>query len=799
MQAEEWMISMKRFLTLILAVVVAAVSLAGCGASPIVRGKGEVSESEIDSAQAETEGDADENGVDPNAKGRYVEQEVELPVSPSRPAGIVKLTDGTLVIPDMAGPRLISKDGGETWETDEQEWYNKILEEYYIVDMAVLPNGDTLISGSKHGGEWETADKDFLLVKEDGTRLIFDMPSSYNNEYVNHVFTSDSGRAFVQSIGSDSIYELNLEDGSAKPYLKTDTAVAMMTFAGNTMIICDSRADMRFYDMEKETYIEDAVWKDFMEEQYVLSNFSSSDNTYEIYFFPGEENTFYLAGKKGLHRHVVGGSAIEQVIDGTLSSFSSPSLALQGMIMLEGEQFLTLFSDYYNSKLIRYVYDPDIPTVPNQRIKAYSLKENDVLRQAISMFQNANSDAYVEYEIGMEEGSSTTRDDALKKLNTEIMSGEGPDILILDGLPVDSYIEKGVLKDLSPLLLEMTGSDALFENITNAFSKDGKMYYIPAQISMAFVAGHEKDIAQVKDLATLADAVEKLRKDNPEKDILGLYSERMVLKICALSGGAAWKKEDGRIDEAGLKEFFTQAKRIYDAQMDSLPQKLINDFKDLDIRYQTDYSIRYDESDFGLSIMKNVMEFSVEKEPLLLAGKVNDDYSYHNVISVKRTSGNEDCIIRPLEENGQTVFIPASLLGISSSTEKEETAQALVKMMLGTEVQALMTYGLPVNVAAFEEKLKDNEEQHKTEGESYAGMYTMSEDGTEMGFDVYWPDAQEKEEFRKLMLGAKRPYVPDTMLEDAVMEAGERFLQGRGSVDETVQAVTEKVSLYMAE
>ena len=35
-----------------------------------------------------------------------------------------------------------------------------------------------------------------------------------------------------------------------------------------------------------------------------------------------------------------------------------------------------------------------------------------------------------------------TREDALKKLNTELLSGSGPDVLILDKMPYDSYMEK---------------------------------------------------------------------------------------------------------------------------------------------------------------------------------------------------------------------------------------------------------------------------------------------------------------------------------------------------------------------
>ena len=74
-----------------------------------------------------------------------------------------------------------------------------------------------------------------------------------------------------------------------------------------------------------------------------------------------------------------------------------------------------------------------------------------------------------------------TVSDALKTLTTEIMAGNGPDVLLLDGMPVETYIEKGVLKDLSALIKESGGS--YFENILNAYQDaQGQMCAVPARL-----------------------------------------------------------------------------------------------------------------------------------------------------------------------------------------------------------------------------------------------------------------------------------------------------------------------------
>lgn len=215
----------------------------------------------------------------------------------------------------------------------------------------------------------------------------------------------------------------------------------------------------------------------------------------------------YLAGAKGVHRHVIGGGAMEQVIDANLSTLANPGYHLLGMITLENNEFMAIYSD---SRLIRYVYDPTVPTVPNETVKLYSLTGIDTLRQAVSIYQTEHPEVYVEYEIGMEDNSSVTREDALKKLNTEIMAGNGPDVLILDGLPVDSYIEKGLLKDISPLIDGLSEEGKLFDNIVEAFRKDGKMYTVPCEIQLPTLLCKGKYMSDIQNLEDIADMVEAL-------------------------------------------------------------------------------------------------------------------------------------------------------------------------------------------------------------------------------------------------------------------------------------------------
>jgi len=43
------------------------------------------------------------------------------------------------------------------------------------------------------------------------------------------------------------------------------------------------------------------------------------------------------------------------------------------------------------------------------------------------------------------------------------------------------------------------------------------------------------------------------------------------------------------------------------------------------------------------------------------------------------------------------------------------------------------------------------------------------------------------------------PYIEDTMLEEAVYEAGAAYLRGEQSLEDTLDAIGKRASLYMAE
>ncbi|MCM1124400.1 MAG: hypothetical protein NC416_17625 [Eubacterium sp.] len=833
----------RKFITTAITFMMIALFLNGCA------GSGErMAENGTDNTDSITQGGAQsqEQSADGMAMGRYIEEVLDLSdMLDGYREQLFKLQSEKIVITRPMGNLQKSEDGGASWQAEEAEWLDDLFQEGKYIDYyAVGADGtigivyddtrtaedsgdtdsDTITNRQENNENMQETDvsagdlsdqdrtdndtaedsgkttikkgteEDFwgyhntaLIVKPDGTQIPVTLPGE--DERPAHIWISDDGKVFVGTDG-EKLYEIG-EDGIGKIYLTLEAAPQLIQFQGNYMIVDGWDYDgLLIYDMEAEEYIEDRVLNDFVRDNYGDRSFNGG-SWYDMYFFLGEENVLYLAGKCGVHRHVLGGSAMEQVIDANLTTFGNPSYRLLGMTAIGGNEFLALFTD---ARLVRYTYDSTVPTMPNERVKAYSLEENTMLRNAIALYQTDHPEVYVEYENGMEEGSAVTREDALKKLNTEIMAGEGPDLLILDDIPADSYMEKGLLKDLSSFVDGLNGDEKLFDNIVDAFRQDGKLYTIPCEVSFPMIMGKEKYVAKMTDLEGLADGIEALRKDNPGKDLLYLCSPKAILKNFVTASAPAWMTDDGELNRKAIEEFYIQMKRIYDAQMEGLPEEIIREYERRDEENIQYYDKKIEDQKYYMFDMDE-FHYLIAQNRQLLAGIVGYAYAYAELTSVQRMDGFEDDVIVPMCGTSSHVFCVQTLAGINASSDNTAHAEGLLKQLLGAK--KISSLGFPINQAAFEKELYPDDEV--SPDESYSTLGYLLEDGQYFEWSIYWFDDVMADELRNRMKTADTPYVENTTLEDAVFRAGVQYMNGEVGLDEAVADVEKRMEIYLAE
>lgn len=142
-----------------------------------------------------------------------------------------------------------------------------------------------------------------------------------------------------------------------------------------------------------------------------------------------------------------------------------------------------------NSQTTLYLCEKGIweeeKTASEGALRIYSLYGGYEVRQAASLFQGLHPELEVSFETGYTGEDGVTLSDAIRTLNTELMAGEGPDILILDGLPADSYVDKGILEDLTDLV--EPDKEKYFYNMISAYNGGGSIYQMRQRSFYVFI------------------------------------------------------------------------------------------------------------------------------------------------------------------------------------------------------------------------------------------------------------------------------------------------------------------------
>jgi ABC-type glycerol-3-phosphate transport system substrate-binding protein len=478
-----------------------------------------------------------------------------------------------------------------------------------------------------------------------------------------------------------------------------------------------------------------------------------------IYTYDAKGN-WYMVNNAGIHRMVKDGNSWETILDGALASMSMPSMWADAVVRGDKDDFYILYSDSNGlTKMKYYVYDKNTPTTPSKTLTVVSLEENYTVRQAIVDYQHKNQDVKVEYKALMSDEDGSTSTDYIKKINTELLAGKGADILVLDGMPVDSYIEKGVLSDLSDIITPLEKKGELLSNIVDPYKKDGKIYSIPIRYDLLVAYGYKDAVASADSLYTLADYV----KNSSEIPLLGdkglTYSDLTKNLFRLYSNGFLTEKGFNREE---LIHFLEVLKLISDqTKAVKVAPKKSGDRMDEVAEY-------WNEPDSQLLFDK--------KASLQLADIWSMDQTYAPAIVVN--------IINGVFTTVNHEFMPSGLVGINNASKQKDVAGEFMQTLFAESVQKIqLGDGFPVNSKAL-----------VNFGMEYDDMI-----GGGNGFTVEQTSKEEMQKILDLCKTVTTPVQVDEVLFDMLNKEIIPYLSGESDSKTTADQIIEKAKTYLQE
>lgn len=477
------------------------------------------------------------------------------------------------------------------------------------------------------------------------------------------------------------------------------------------------------------------------------------------------DDTLLAVDRKGISLLKKDGTIWENIVDGALNSMGMPTMYILSMTAKTGEkpEYTVLYTSAEGeTHLMRYVFDETVTAVPEKEMNVYSLRENSLIRQAISLFQQKNPNVKVNYTVAMTGDEAGNTSDYIRALNTELLNGNGADVLILDGLPVDSYMEKGVLADLAGVLKPV--QDTLLSNITDAYTDGGKIYQLPTRVKVPVIFGEKTAAEAGKSLADMT----AFAKEHPDKRYFSVWGEEVFVRAFLEMDGDSLFDSAGGLDKEAFRAFLEN------------------------IQYMKESGVLENRSEEYLGKMLITNPYPLKKEKVYTATDILAD-TYSLVIAGALLEENTDFTLCSMNHK----FYASGSIGLNAASKETELAEEFIQYLYSNEIQKINLYnGFPIEKKALEKWLLEVPE--------YAGelSFGVSIDDGEGG-DTMISGGYPSEEMRKAALSiieeVNNPAFQNETLNDMIIEQIVGFLDGSMDIDETLNAAAQKVNTYLSE
>lgn len=406
------------------------------------------------------------------------------------------------------------------------------------------------------------------------------------------------------------------------------------------------------------------------------------------------DGNYYFLTKTGISRIAKGGSVTEGIVEGGAFAITSPENYVAGIsLAADGSIIASILPAANNNEdsnkitkntLYRYYYDEKLPApIVSDALRVWSLHDNLTVRGAIVHFAKAMPELAVDLEIALADGDILPQD-ALRNLNTELLSGQGPDVIIFDDADYEQYIKKNVLEDLAPVLKDIPFA----ENLIAPFYQDDKAFVVPARFAVPIIFGAKDDISSLTSLFALQDKIlslpkrpdanvndDEYYKPLDEKDKYA-FSFKSITELTdfVLQTSMPAIISNNKIDETALREAYGFIKAVSDYN------NLANYRAE-----QSDNGIEIsDDNGNGLMLADGSLEYSQTNRAKFGREIMYIPAAYPSVLS-NHDAQKHIMTAQPGLVSG--AYLPKSLIGVNANSGKKQAALEFVKVVFGSDIQ----------------------------------------------------------------------------------------------------------------
>ncbi len=675
------------------------------------------------SANVQTKDDVSETYGPDVPMGRFVEEECAFPMDlffeyPWDDDMLHLLNDGSLIILEGEDDECInyymSKDHGNTWEHKSAQ-LGDIPEGYtYNAFFATVNNdGEILISGYLLDNNLTVkeifTEGMMIHIESNSDEEITNLTSVAYNTGIEMVIRDGHAKLYsgiIDTNGDFNEFEIKLDGRVTQlenpPFEVVHNLLESGIWKGDYVYGFDSlnrnlvKVDLKtgqqtmvydFYDYYTTNYyVMDNIiialdnvgmfhWFDINTGEKIDIPKAVKDNIFfEINYEGSRKNVFakgfnpneiLFTGADGIYRYNTENNLVEQVISGDFNSLSNPAYNVTNLLAVSEKEFYCLGEENGKYHLRRYVYDENVPTIPQKVLTVSGNENNFFLKQVIEMYKKENLDVYVQF---LDQESGAEADIYFYEKYTD-----APNDIVDHSM------------DLSKVVKNINNDEGLFEYIVNTISFNKEIHMIPVRASVWTFVGHRKYVKKTQNLdeilTTLMESKDKIilygpTEENFQEKLLDVYEHTYI------SGNI--------VDEDKYLELLESMDKLKNCDSIRITGFLYPLYEDSYI------------DDYTSEVSKDIKNFVTRYDEL--TQKAVDwleidsfgDYLYLII----------DDYHKPIHPNLYELEIlkdtctPNAFIAVHE--DAETCAVDFVKFMLSKDAQSLCTGGLPINKAGFE-------------------------------------------------------------------------------------------------
>lgn len=359
----------------------------------------------------------------------------------------------------------------------------------------------------------------------------------------------------------------------------------------------------------------------------------------------------------------------------------------------------------------------------------------------------------------------------IKTTNTAMLSGKGPDLIEMDQLPVENYVKKHLLANMSEFIEKDTifKKEQYFNNILDNVKIDGGIYGMPLSFFVYGLMGDETLIekSEVKfddkiwNWSQYTNVIRQLMKFGEKKSKYGVFSspDALLNEIVKDQYLTFVDEVNGKVnfDSQTFTTLLQQVKSLSDEHI--ITQEQVHPlFRTVFINSPTDYIITLKESEF-----------------------YPKDYEFKSKLYAKPSAN---------DQQAGGYFRPYKTIGINEKSSVKEEAWDFLKFMLSDEMQASGA-GFPLNKSLYEKQKQQLLEE---------GKVTASQEMGVMSGKVFEVTAKDIQGLDQFVSGAIHPVAfKSSKVEEIISEESKAYFSGQKSAEVVAKLIQNRVTTVLNE